>query len=70
VSSIHRTTELEPATAKRKVYSPLEVYWDALLEWRRCRKLESQLYRLYDNELMDLDSRAARSTTSLRSEAS
>jgi uncharacterized protein YjiS (DUF1127 family) len=54
VSSIHRTTELGPATAKRQVYSPLEVYWDAFLEWRRRQKLRSQLYRLSDSELMDI----------------
>jgi uncharacterized protein YjiS (DUF1127 family) len=54
VSSIHRTTELGPATAKRQVYSPLEVYWDAFLEWRRRQKLRSQLYRLSDSELMDV----------------
>jgi uncharacterized protein YjiS (DUF1127 family) len=54
VSSIHRTTELEPATAKRHVYSPLEVCWDAFLEWRRRQKLRGQLCRLSDSELMDV----------------
>jgi uncharacterized protein YjiS (DUF1127 family) len=54
MSSISRTTELGPATARRQVYSPLEVYWDAFLEWRRRQKLRSQYYRLSDSELIDI----------------
>jgi uncharacterized protein YjiS (DUF1127 family) len=54
VSSIHRTTELGPAIARRQVYSPLEIYWDAFLEWRRRQKLRSQYYRLSDSELIDI----------------
>jgi uncharacterized protein YjiS (DUF1127 family) len=54
MSTIHGTTELEPATAKRQVYSPLEAYWNAFLEWRKCERLRAQLYRLTDSELMDI----------------
>jgi uncharacterized protein YjiS (DUF1127 family) len=54
MSSIHKTTELGPATARRQVYSPLEVYWGAFLEWRRRQKLRSQFCRLSDGELMDV----------------
>ena len=35
MSTIHGTTELGPATAKRQVYSPLETYWNTFLEWRK-----------------------------------
>ena len=54
MSSIRRTTELGPASARRQVYSPLEVYWDAFLAWRRRQKLRSQYYRLGDSELIDI----------------
>ena len=54
MSTIHGTTELEPATAKRQVYSPLEAYWNAFLEWRKRERLRAQLYRLTDSELMDI----------------
>ena len=39
MSTIHGTTELGPATAKRQVYSPLETYWNAFQEWRKREKL-------------------------------
>ena len=54
MSTIHGTTELEPATAKRQVYSPLEAYWNAFLQWRKRERLRAQLYRLTDSELMDI----------------
>jgi uncharacterized protein YjiS (DUF1127 family) len=54
MSTIHRATELEPATAKRQVYSPLEAYWDAFQEWCKRERLRTQLCRLTDNELMDI----------------
>jgi uncharacterized protein YjiS (DUF1127 family) len=54
MSSIHKTTELGPATAKRQVYSPLETYWNAFQEWRKRERLRTELYRLTDSELMDI----------------
>jgi uncharacterized protein YjiS (DUF1127 family) len=54
MSSIPTRTELEPAIAKRQVYSPLEAYWDAFLVWRRRRRLRNQLDRLSDSELVDV----------------
>jgi uncharacterized protein YjiS (DUF1127 family) len=54
MSSIHKTTELGPATAKRQVYSPLEKYWNAFQEWRKRERLRTELYRLTDSELMDI----------------
>jgi hypothetical protein len=30
MSTIHRITELGPATARRQVYSPLETYWKCI----------------------------------------
>jgi uncharacterized protein YjiS (DUF1127 family) len=54
MSTIQGTTELGPATAKRQVYSPLETYWNAFLEWRKREKLRTQLSRLTDSELADI----------------
>ncbi len=54
MSTIHGTTELGPASAKRQVYSPLEAYWNAFQEWRKRERLRTQLCRLTDNELMDI----------------
>jgi uncharacterized protein YjiS (DUF1127 family) len=54
MSTIHGTTELEPITAKRQVYSPLETYWNAFLEWRKRGKLRVELSRLTDSELADI----------------
>jgi uncharacterized protein YjiS (DUF1127 family) len=54
MSSIPKSTEIEPVTAKRQLYSPPEVYWGAFLEWRRCRKLRSRLDRLSDGEPMGI----------------
>ena len=54
MSSIHKTTELGPATAKRQVYSPLKTYWNAFQEWRKRERLQGQLCNLTDRELMDI----------------
>jgi len=54
MSTIHGTTELGPATAKRQFYSPLDAYWDAFREWRKRERLRTQLRRLTDDELMDI----------------
>ena len=54
MSTIHGTTELSPATAKRQFYSPLHAYWDAFREWRKRERLRTQLCRLTDDELMDI----------------
>ena len=54
MSTIQRTTELGPATAKRQVYSPLEAYWNAFQEWRKRERPRTQLCRLTDSELVDI----------------
>ena len=54
MSTIHGTTELGPATAKRQVYSPFETYWNTFLEWRKRDRLRTQLCRLTDSELADI----------------
>ena len=54
MSTIHGTTELRRATAKRQVFSPLEIYWDAFQEWRKRESLRTRLCRLTDRELADI----------------
>lgn len=54
MSTIHGITELGQATAKRKVYSPFEQYWNAFLEWRKRDRLRTQLCHLTDSELADI----------------
>jgi len=54
MSTIHGTTELGPASAKRQVYSPLEAYWNAFQEWRKRQRLRATLCDLSDRELMDI----------------
>ena len=54
MSTIQRTTELGPATAKRQVYSPLEACWNAFQEWRKRERVRTQLCRLTDSELLDI----------------
>ena len=54
MSTIHGTTELGPATARRQVYSPLEAYWNAFQEWRKRQRLRATLCDLSDRELMDI----------------
>jgi uncharacterized protein YjiS (DUF1127 family) len=55
MSTIQEITKLQPpATTKRQVYSPLEAYWKAFQEWRKRRRLQTELYRLTDSELMDI----------------
>ena len=48
------THGLRRATAKRQVFSPLEIYWDTFWEWRKRERLRTQLCRLTDDELMDI----------------
>jgi len=54
MSTIHGTTELGPASAKRQVYSPLETYWNAFQEWRKRQRLRATLCDLNDRELQDI----------------
>ncbi|MBR0781468.1 DUF1127 domain-containing protein [Bradyrhizobium iriomotense] len=54
MSTIRETTEPGPVTARRQVYSPLEIYWDAFQEWRKRRRLAAKLRDLSDRELMDI----------------
>jgi uncharacterized protein YjiS (DUF1127 family) len=55
MSPIHEITKLQhPATTKRQVYSSLEAYWTAFREWRKHRRLQTELCRLTDSELMDI----------------
>ena len=54
MSTIPGTTELGPVTARRRVYSPLEAYWNAFQEWRKHRRLLTKLRDLSDRELMDI----------------
>ena len=53
MSTIRETTELGPVTARRRVYSPLETYWNAFQEWRKRQRL-ANLCDLSDRELMDI----------------
>ena len=54
MSTIHGATELRQATAKREVYSPLEIYWDAFQQWRKRDRLRAQLCQLTERELTDI----------------
>jgi uncharacterized protein YjiS (DUF1127 family) len=54
MSTIHGTTGLGPAIAKRQVYSPLEAYWNTFREWRKRQRLRASLSDLSDRELMDI----------------
>ena len=54
MSTIHGLTALGAGTAKRRVYSPLENYWDAFLEWRKRNRLRTRLCHLTDSELADI----------------
>ena len=54
MSTIHATTDLGPATAKRQVYSPFEAYWNSFQEWRKRDRLRTELHRLTDSELADI----------------
>jgi uncharacterized protein YjiS (DUF1127 family) len=53
MSTIRETTELGPVTARRQVYSPFEIYWNAFQEWRKRQRL-ANLCDLSDRELMDI----------------
>ncbi len=51
MSTIHEITKSQhPATTN----GPLEVYWKAFQEWRKRRRLQTELCRLTDSELMDI----------------
>ncbi len=54
MSTIHGTTELRHVTARRQVFSPLEIYWAAFQEWRKRTRLQADLIDLSDRELMDI----------------
>jgi uncharacterized protein YjiS (DUF1127 family) len=54
MSTIHAATELGPAATKRQVYSPLEKYWNAFLEWRKRERLRTELCQLTERELTDI----------------
>ena len=54
MSTIHGTTDLGPATARRQVYSPLDAYWNAFQEWRKRQRLLANLSDLSDSELRDI----------------
>jgi uncharacterized protein YjiS (DUF1127 family) len=54
MSTIHGTTELEQATPRRQVYSPLEAWWYAFQQWRKRERQRTELGRLTDRELMDI----------------
>ena len=54
MSTIHETTELRQVTARRQVFSPLEIYWAAFKEWRKRARPQADLTDLSDHELMDI----------------
>ena len=54
MSTIHETTELRQVTARRQVFSPLEIYWAAFKEWRKRARRQADLTDLSDHELMDI----------------
>jgi len=54
MSTIHAATEPGSAATKQQVYSPLEIYWNAFLEWRKRERLRTQLCQLTERELTDI----------------
>ena len=55
MSTVHEIPKLGyPATTNRPVYSPLEAYWKAFQGWRKRRRLQTELCRLTNSELMDI----------------
>lgn len=54
MSTIQRISELGAVAARRQVYSPLELYWNAFQEWRKRKRLLAKLCDLSDRELMDI----------------
>jgi uncharacterized protein YjiS (DUF1127 family) len=54
MSTTRETTELRHVTARRQVFSPLEIYWAAFQEWRKRTRLQADLIDLSDRELMDI----------------
>jgi uncharacterized protein YjiS (DUF1127 family) len=49
MSTIQGTPGPAPATAKRQVYSPFEIYWDAFQEWRKRQRSSATLCDLSDD---------------------
>jgi uncharacterized protein YjiS (DUF1127 family) len=54
MSTIHRTSEFGPATARRQHYSPVDAFWNAFREWRKRKRLRATLDDLSDRELKDI----------------
>jgi uncharacterized protein YjiS (DUF1127 family) len=54
MSTIRVVTELGPAATKRQVYSPLEKYWNAFLEWRKRERARTELCHLTESDLTDI----------------
>ena len=54
MSTIHAATGPGPAATKQQVYSPLEIDWNAFLEWRKRERLRTQLCQLTERELTDI----------------
>ena len=48
MSTIHETTELRQVTARRQVFSPLEIFGAAFQEWRKRARLQADLTDLSD----------------------
>jgi uncharacterized protein YjiS (DUF1127 family) len=49
MSTTQGTSRPAPATAKRQVYSPFEIYWDAFQEWRKRQRSSATLCDLSDD---------------------
>jgi len=55
MSTMHEIIKSQhPATTNGQAYSPLEAYWRAFQEWCKRRRLQNELCRLTDSELMDI----------------
>ena len=54
MSTIHETTELRQVTARRQVFSPLEIFGAAFQEWRKRARLQADLTDLSDHEVVDI----------------
>jgi uncharacterized protein YjiS (DUF1127 family) len=54
MTTIQAITEQGPATAKGRVYSPLETYWNRFQAWRQRERLRARLDDLNDRELRDI----------------
>jgi uncharacterized protein YjiS (DUF1127 family) len=54
MSTSRAATEPGPAATRRQVYSPLEKYWIAFLEWRKRERVRTELCHLTERELADI----------------